>query len=350
MDLWSAIISQTPAPASPDILSLLPSLIPIFEDATDSVPQAMQIAESYVLLAPQEVLSDRIRLPLLVACESLLHLTTRRRLGIVPRLVEMVIRGVEVVDGGSENSYGIVSRTLVDSSFLSSLLEGIHSAHEASETTGPNRKTSPVYGVVETDYYSVLARLAFGNAQVFASAMSAATGTSEEAAFDWILKEWFLHYDNIGSATQKKLHTLGLTQLLSLHAPNLPPPPYILKHLQSYLTMWTDIVTELAEGDDTDDPNSGKDYLVYWNDKTHDATHSGGGGATGVAPGEPPEIARQREWGDMDIVHRINIRQFVKDGLQSVIVRCGGEQRFQEDWLGHVDGEVVSGFGALGIL
>ena len=92
LDLWSSIIMQTPAPASPEILSLLPALFPIFEAATDSVPQALQIAESYIILAPQEVLSDRVRLPMLASFETLLKSTTRQRLGTVPRLVELMIR------------------------------------------------------------------------------------------------------------------------------------------------------------------------------------------------------------------------------------------------------------------
>jgi pyridoxine 5'-phosphate synthase PdxJ len=31
LDLWHAIIQATPSPASPEIISLLPSLFPIFE-------------------------------------------------------------------------------------------------------------------------------------------------------------------------------------------------------------------------------------------------------------------------------------------------------------------------------
>lgn len=348
LDLWSAIITQTPSPASPDILSLIPSLLPIFEDATDSVPQAIQIMESYILLAPQEVLSDQIRLPLLAACESLLKSTTSQRLGIVPRLVEMIIRCADAVDGGSEASYSIISRSLVDSSFLSSLLKGIHSAHEASQTTGPNKKPTSVYGIVETDYLSVLARLALGNPKIFISAVSAATAgssSSEEQTLTWILSEWFLHYDNIGSVTQKKLHALALTQLLSLNSPDLPPPAYILNHLQSYLTMWTDIVTELGEG--AESSNTTGDYLVYWNNPNN---NNDGTGGDGINATDPPETKRKRTWEDSDVVHKINIRDFIRERLQSLVIRCGGEQRFQGDWLVNVDREVVGAFGGLGIL
>lgn len=340
LELWSAILTQTPAPASPELLALIPALYPIFEAATDSVPQALQIAESYIYLAPQEVLSDRIRLPLLVSFETLLQSTTRQRIGVVPRLVELMIRGAEAVDGGSENTYNVITRSLIDSSFLQSLLEGLHSAYEASQTTGPRRKPTSVYGVVETDYYSVLARLALAYPKNLVSAVSAATQTPEEQVLSWLLTEWFLHYDNIGSVTQKKLHALALTQLLALNGPDTQPPTYILNHLQSYMNIWTDIVTELAEGTEGDpnDPRSG-DYLIYWNNAPN-AKYDGP---------EPPENERRRHWETSDVIHKINIRDFVRQHLHSLIVGCGGEQRFQEEWLLNVDREVVAAFAALGL-
>ncbi|OOF97151.1 hypothetical protein ASPCADRAFT_12484, partial [Aspergillus carbonarius ITEM 5010] len=340
LDLWSAILMQTPAPASPEILSLMPALFPIFEAATDSVPQALQIAESYILLAPQEVLSDRIRFQLLVSFETLLKLTTKQRLGVVPRLVELMLRGAESVDGGSENTYNVITRSLLDSSFLSALLEGLHSAHEASQTTGPNRKQTSVYGVVETDYFSVLARLALAHPKIFTSAVSAATNTPEEQVLSWLLTEWFLHYDNIGSTTQKKLHALALTQLLTINGPDSQPPSYLLSNLQSYLTMWTDIVTELADGAEgnPDDPRGG-DYLIYWNNAQTGSYEEH----------EPPENERRRNWDNSDVLHKVNIRDFIRERLHSLIVGCGGEQRFQEEWLLNVDREVVAAFGALGL-
>ncbi|PYI13913.1 putative importin 11 [Aspergillus violaceofuscus CBS 115571] len=342
LDLWSAILMQTPSPASPEILSLIPALMPIMEAATDSAPQALQIVESYIILAPQEILSDRIRFPLLVSLETLLKITTRQRLGVVPRLVELMLRGAEAVDGGSESTYNVITRSLLDSSFLPALLEGLHSAYEASQTTGPNRKQTSVYGVVETDYFSVLARLAVAHPKIFTSAVASATNTSQEQALAWILTEWFLHYDNIGSSTQKKLHALALTQLLTLNGPDSQPPTYLLNNLQSYMTMWTDIVTELSEdagGTNPDDPRGG-DYLIYWNNAQTAAGDDH----------EPPENERRRAWDEMDILHKVNIREFIRERLRSLIVGCGGEQRFQEDWLLNVDREVVAAFGALGLL
>ncbi|KAL3478750.1 armadillo-type protein [Aspergillus californicus] len=354
LELWSAILLQTPAPASPEILSLIPSLFPIFESAVDGVGQALLIAESYILLAPQEILGDHIRLPLLASFETLLQSTARQRGGTVPRLVELMIRGADTLDGGSENTYTVIIRSLLDSSFLPAILDGLHSAHEAGQTTGPNKKHSSIHTGVETDYFSVLARLALAHPKLFVSAVSAAaagsslssrtttTDQQESTALTWLLTEWFSHYDNIPTATQKKLHALALTQLLTLNGPNTQPPPYILNHLQSYLNVWADIITELAEGTTEGDPNDprGGDYLIYWNNAQ-------------TAPfdeTEPPQNTRNREWESSDVVHKINIRNFVRERLQSLIVGCGGEQQFQQNWLVNVDHDVVAAFGALRLL
>ncbi|KAL4793623.1 armadillo-type protein [Aspergillus venezuelensis] len=351
LELWSAIILQTPSPASPEILSLIPSLFPIFETAVDGVGLALQIAESYIILAPQEVLSDRIRLPLFTSFESLLQPSLRQRGGYVPRLVELAIRAADTVDGGSENTYRVLISSLLDSSLLTSLLEGLHSAHEASQTTGPNKKQTNIYGSIETDYFSVLARLALAHPTLFVPGITAAFSPdrssadnpqAQEQVLTWLLTEWFFHYDNIGTAMQKKLHALALTQLLTLNGPNTQPPTYILNHLQSYLNAWTDIITELAEGTTEGDPSDprGGDYLVFWNNA-----------GTGVYDEtEPPENTRKREWEASDVVHKTNIRNFVRERLHSLIVGCGGEQRFQEDWLVNVDREVVAAFGALRLL
>ncbi|KAL4952453.1 armadillo-type protein [Aspergillus filifer] len=351
LELWSAIILQTPSPASPEILSLIPSLFPIFETAVDGVGLALQIAESYIILAPQEVLSDHIRLPLFTSFESLLQPSLRQRGGYVPRLVELAIRAADTVDGGSENTYRVLISSLLDSSLLTSLLEGLHSAHEASQTTGPNKKQTNIYGSIETDYFSVLARLALAHPTLFVPGITAAFSAdrssadnpqAQEQVLTWLLTEWFFHYDNIGTAMQKKLHALALTQLFTVNGPNTQLPTYILNHLQSYLNVWTDIITELAEGTTEGDPSDprGGDYLIFWNNA-----------GTGVYDEtEPPENRRKREWEASDIVHKTNIRNFVRERLHSLIMGCGGEQRFQEDWLVNVDREVVAAFGALRLL
>jgi hypothetical protein len=305
------------------------------------------VAESYILLSPQELLSDNIRFRLLVSFETLLTSTTRQRIGVIPHLVEMLIRGVEFVDGGSEQAYSVFAKSLLDSSFLPSLLSGLREAYDSHLTTGPNKKSAGVYGVVETDYLSVLARLALANPKIFISAVTAsAEPETEEQALTWILTEWFSHFDNMGDISRKKLHALALTHLLSVNGAESPPPTYLLNHLQSYLTVWTDLITELAEGTDyaPDDPRHG-DYLIFWPDRSNESNMDGK-----YHESEPPETTRRRAWSYSDPLHRINIRDFVTDNLQRLVGVCGGVDLFRDRWLVNVDHDIVKGFGQLGLL
>lgn len=305
----------------------------------------MEVTESYIVLAPEAVLDNNIRFRLLASFEALLGPTTQQRLGVVPHLAEMMIRGVEFVDG-NEQAYGVVAKSLLDSSFLPTLLSNLHQTYEAHLTSGPKRKSPAVYGVIETDYLSVLARLAFANPSILISTVVASAGSvAEDQALDWLLKEWFFHFDNIGDVNRKKLHVLALTRLLSVHGTSAPPQNYLLNHLQSYLAVWTDIVTELSEGAeyDSNDPRNG-DYLILWNSEPT------GSGEEKYHSNESPETTRRRRWSQNDPVHKVNIRNFIADNLRLVVNASGGIDQFRDSWLVNVDHEVVNGFGQLNLL
>ena len=51
-----------------------------------------------------------------------------------------------------------------------------------------------------------------------------------------------------------------------------------------------------------------------------------------------------------DPVHRLDVRDFVRERLQRSVEACGGQEAFQREWLVDVDTDVVRGFGRLGVL
>lgn len=334
LDLWSAIVIQSPAPASPELISLVPCLFKIFDAEIDSVRQALEIAQSYVTLAPREMLMDEIRVPLASSLTTLLNVTVKERLGIVPLLGEQLIRAVDMVEAGNEQAVGVLAKTLVETGFLPTILSGLHDAYQANQTTGPNRKTSLIFGVMETDYLSVLARLALAGPGIFIESVTAAcSGQTQEQAMKWLLTEWFSHWDNMGDVNRKKLHGLALTRLLSVNGTAAVAPAYLLEQLQSYITIWTDLISELADGSD----EAGNDYLIYWGDDTSN-------GAEQYDANEVPEVTRQRAWGKADPIFRINFRQYVTEILTGVIQVCGGMEVFKNEWLINVDVDVVNSF------
>ncbi|KAI9801900.1 MAG: hypothetical protein M1833_002214 [Piccolia ochrophora] len=330
LDLWAAMLVQTASPASADILSLSHYLFPILELGTEHFRKALEITESYVLLAPTHMLDTSMRTQLFTTFTSLLGTLKPEANGVIMHLIETIIRSAASLTT-DDRAVSAIATTLVDTHFLTKLLAGLRNAHDARQTTGPNRKAPPLETIVETDYFSVLARLALASTDVFGSALhaaSAAAGEDVAHTLAWLLPEWFHHFGNVGHPTQRKLNCLALTKLLETGQ------PWILSRLQDLMTVWTDVVTELQEGAE----ERGGDSLIYWD-------------PTSLKPPNPeaPEDERRRHLTFTDPIHTLNINTFIATHLQQMIARAGGEDRFRTEWLVNVDREVVEGFGRLGV-
>jgi len=189
------------------------------------------------------MLEDSMRNRMLAAFASLLGTLKQDSNGIVTHLVEIFIRAAESI--GGEVAVGVLSFGLVETNFMGKLLEGLRESWEAHQTTEPGNKYTNVEGVVETDYLSVLARIALGSPSVFVTTMQAvATSRGEDflSLLRWIFTEWFSHFGNMGEPQKKKLMCLALTKLLDTGQ------GWIFERLQDLMTVWTDVITELQEG------------------------------------------------------------------------------------------------------
>ncbi|KAH3986895.1 hypothetical protein HBI56_219490 [Parastagonospora nodorum] len=328
LDLWSSIIAQTPSapePTPPELLNLLQYLLPLFTMDNDTLRKAIEIAEAYLLLAPAAVLADSFRPAILQALAELQGTLKPEANGIMTHLVQCIIRGAEGV--GGENAVKILTQDLISTGFLAKVLEGLHGAWQHHQSHGPYRElpAGAVDGVVETDYFTVLARVGLASPSTLLSAVRSVGG---EGVWDWLLEEWFSHIENIGDGPGKKLMTLILTRLLGEDA------GLMLPKLQSLMTAWTDVLGELLDGMDDRSVDS-----LFWPPEPYHPTEP-----------EAPEDIRKRELIYSDPVHQINLVAFVREHLQQAVQAAGGEQRFQEDWLANVDKDVVKGFGELGIM
>ena len=123
---------------------------------------------------------------------------------------------------------------------------------------------------------------------------------------------------------------LALTKLLDTDQ------DFILISLQSLMTIWTDVITELRE----DDADATGDSLVY----------SGNGEADQVHLPEAPEDARRRELTYSDAVHTASLPEYIKQHLERAVEAAGGSQRFQEEWLVNVDRDVFDAFSKLNVM
>jgi hypothetical protein len=242
LDLWEVILKQTPGPAPTDLLSLAPYIFPIFETGTMNLRKALSIVESYVLLAPMEMLSDQMRGLMLTSFSSILGTLKPEANGIVAHLVEIVVRAADSL--GGEQAVEIVGSGLVESGFLAKMCLGLYASWEAHQTTGPNKKHAHINGIVETDYFNVLARLALTSTRVFVTALQTvetSLGQTFEEMMEWLLTEWFSHFGLIGHPVQRKLNCMALTRLLETNQ------KWILGRVQDLMTVWTDVLAELVE-------------------------------------------------------------------------------------------------------
>ncbi|CAN9229599.1 unnamed protein product [Alternaria alternata] len=331
LDLWASIIAQTPSapePTPPELLNLLPYLLPLFSMDNETLRKAIEITEAYLLLAPAAVLADSFRPAILQALAELLGSLKPEANGIMTHLVTCIIRGADGV--GGENAVKVLTSDLISSGFLAKVMEGLHGAWTHHQSHGPYRElpSRAVDGVVETDYFTVLARIGVASPSVLLEALSSLSSEGLEKILDWLLEEWFSHIENIGDAPNKKLMCLVLTRFLE------GGQPWMMGRLQSLIGIWTDVLGELLDGMDDRSQDS-----LFWPPEPYHPTEP-----------EAPEDIRKRELIYTDPVHQINLVAFVREHLQQAIQQVGGEQAFQEEWLSRVDKEILKGFGELGIM
>ncbi|KAL8735368.1 MAG: hypothetical protein Q9166_000913 [cf. Caloplaca sp. 2 TL-2023] len=323
MDLWINVLQQIPLTAVSDIIPLVPHLFPMLEVGSDTLRTALEITETYVYLAPAPMLAstNMILTPLM----SLLKGSKREATGLVLRIVELLMQSA--LDLGGAEALTTLTSQLLEVNFLPTIVSELHGAHEAHQTTGPNRTKTWLDVFVETDYFSVLARLALADTNLFIDVIKSAIPNEEfETTISWLLSEWFRHLDNISHPEKKKLNCLAVTKLLQTGQ------PWIMEHLQDLMAVWTEVVIELYDNEERKD-----DCLVYWDAEAFKGAN------------ETAEVERHRKLMFEDPVHRLDLKSFIRDHLQHAIDFSGGHETFQAQWVINVDNDVLQEFGKLGI-
>ncbi len=318
LDLWSAILIHTSAPVPQEVILLAESVFPLLEIGSDNLRMVLTVVESYILLAPEAMLGDTMRLRILSYMTTLLGTTKRELAGQVTAIVERMIRAAESL--GAQQGVSVITKDLFESGYTEKIMEGLRDAWDAHQTVGPDRRYPKLDDVVETDYFTILARIALADPSNFINLLSSVG--SVDSTWSWLSNEWFQHFDSMANTDRQKLSCLALTRLLEL-----PPPMthFVLQRLQDYFTMWTSVVAEMQDGRD-----DGGDNLIWQDPENHDY--------------ESPEDVRKRLQSGADPVHKIHTLQFINERLQQVIAVCGGEEAFQRDWAANVDRDVLEEF------
>lgn len=321
LELWSGILMQTPLPAPPEVIRLAECTFPLLDLGSENLRMTLAVVESYVLLAPEALLGDTMRLRTLSYMTALLGTNKREVSGLVITIVERMVRAAEAFGGAQ--GLTVIVKDLLESGFTETAMEGLRDAWEAHQTVGPSRRYPKLDDVVETDYFTILARIALADPETFVRLLSSAG--SIDSTWDWLSAEWFRHFDSMANTERQKLSCLALTRLLEL-----PPPmtDLVLSKLQDYFAMWTSVVSEMQDGRE-----DGGDNLIWQEPESHEY--------------DSPEDVRKRAQDAADPVHTIHTLHFINSRMQKVVQNCGGEAEFQQQWAVNVDHDILRAFQAL---
>jgi len=340
LDLWTVVIQQTPTTdpsPSQELLSLARTLLPLLDMGSELLRQIFELVEAYTILSPATVLASDFLSPMLVSMRSLLRMLSSSRArdaALAPHVLDNLTATLSVASNftpeASQQGLQHLLATMVNTGYLDEVLRILKEAYDYHQDPRPNRKPPEVIGPGETSLFTLLSRIALLSPSLFVQAINASSQN-----LDWLVVEWLSHFDAIGDILRKKLQTLAITNLLT--ASN-PPPTIMLEQLQSLMTLWTDVVTEL--GEEAAEESQG-DYL--WYNKPSDDPEW---------PDATPEDARKRAVSNVDPIYAVNIRTFIAERLQQTMQNWpnGGQAGFEQEWLSRVDSAVLKAFVDLKLL
>ncbi|KAI2604675.1 ARM repeat-containing protein [Hypoxylon sp. NC1633] len=337
LELWSNIVIHTQPPFSPELLRLADTAIKQLQLQNEHALTFTGIIGSYIMLAPESLLGDQYRNPVLAALSTTLSSTRREgrrdHISATIRHVESFIQLAHEI--GGLPGLRVVAQDLMATGFLPKIFEDIHACYEAHQESGPKKRLdsthilSRVNIVTLTDYLSLLAWIALFDPALFVELLIS-LGPLDQV-WNWLSSEWFGAFDGMAGLDQQKLSLMALTRLLELPQ---PMQDLVLSKLQDYFSMWTSTLIQLISNDPAD---FGTDMLVLT-----------------IEPGpqewDTPKSVRERALYATDPVRRVSALSFVKERLNDLVRRVGGDQAFQDNWAVNVDKDVLSGFQAVGAL
>ncbi len=115
--------------------------LPLLEYETDVANQCLEIVKSYMILAPDAMLNDNRRQHALEALAKTLDSKSREQVQLGTKSIELAIQAAWEL--GGSGGLGVIVRDMLQTGLLGKIMEGLHGAWEASQTTGPHRKDPP---------------------------------------------------------------------------------------------------------------------------------------------------------------------------------------------------------------
>ena len=324
VELWKSVLMQSSPPLAADLTQMVDLALPLLEYETEVANQYLEIVKGYIVLAPEAMLDDSRRQRALEALAGTLNSKSRDQVQLGTKSIEFILQAASELGGQSGAS--VIVQDMLQVGLLPKIMESLHGAWEASQTTGPNRKARQINSLTETDYFALLARIAVVDPTVFATMLAHFSPGNNDisSVWSWLSAEWFGSFDSMAELDRRKLSCLALTRLCELPQ---PMQDLVLAKLQDYLSMWTMVAAEMMDGAEE---SPSRDNLVWGELESYEW--------------DTPLDVREREFTAKDPVHTVATFEFVMAHVRDLVQRTGGEAAFEASWAVNVDKDVLAGF------
>ncbi|TPX38440.1 hypothetical protein SeMB42_g06738 [Synchytrium endobioticum] len=304
LDLWLSTIQNT-SESTPDLLSLYPLTINLLEYEADSLKKVLKLVESYVVLAPLEVLQANAT-PTLDAIARLIGDALKPEAGsAVLHCVDVILQACAAAQPPLTSAiHGIATSTGVLDRIVTTVLQ----------------KTE--LGYIITGYLNTLARMTINDHANMIDALSSMNVVGAESSgsvLGAILDYWIEKMDSMGHPKQRKLTAMACGTLLGTGN------PIVMARIQGIFVVLSSAVADMKESDHNE-----SDALVWWYDAREDDEDEAS-----------PDARRRKLLLARDPVHTTALASFVRDKVSAAAATVGDLVRFREGLVMCVDPTIL---------
>ncbi|KAJ2963896.1 hypothetical protein NQZ79_g1053 [Umbelopsis isabellina] len=298
LDLWWVTV-QSATECTPQLLQMFPAAVEYLEYGTETLRKVLKIIESYVMLAPEAILSQ-FALPLFNSLAGLIGDLKPEATNTIIHLLDTILLCAPIQ---------LYAEALINSNLLWRMLNIILENKE--------------YAFILTQYLSIFARIAIFD-QSFLLKFTEVAGQQfnppQPGLLGAFLDNWLDKFDNISHPRQRKLACMAITNLIAT------TNPVILDRLHGIMVIWSDVLSEVKE-------SGGGDALVYWEDNSNEVDTSEIEGT--------PETRRKKDLLQRDPIHTTNLLSFIQTKLKESEYLNGGTEAFNNAYLSKVDAALL---------
>ncbi|KAG7205080.1 hypothetical protein KM043_005455 [Ampulex compressa] len=223
LELWLALLENAPAPTRA-IMDLFRNMPALLEQSMENLGLCLYIVEAYVLLSPQEFLSQRG--------------TT-------------VIETLKTIMGDLRSEGIVMAMRLFETCLIASPQQGAELIKPLLGNIFESVYKGEEYPMVMTMYLSIVARVLLGSRDIFVEVISelsrtiGASGTREEAVLGQMIHVWVSRMPLASQPERRKLLALALCSLLGANS-----PPSVLEHFPRIISNIVETLNDITKYDD----------------------------------------------------------------------------------------------------